>query len=147
MSVTAPLQDHHHQCDTLFARAEHTAEQGDWGACSSAFGEFAMQMERHFQIEEGVLFPAFEAATGIRSGPTEMMRMEHGQMRGLLVQMAANLAVRDAEDFGGNAETLLILMQQHNIKEENILYPLCDRTLGTAVGETVAERMGVACLP
>jgi hemerythrin-like domain-containing protein len=75
------------------------------------------------------------------------MRMEHGQMRGLLVQMAANLAVRDAEDFGGNAETLLILMQQHNIKEENILYPLCDRTLGTAVGETVAERMGVACLP
>jgi iron-sulfur cluster repair protein YtfE (RIC family) len=39
------------------------------------------------------------------------------------------LVARDAENFAGAAETLLILMQQHNMKEENILYPMCDQAL------------------
>lgn len=138
MSVTASLQSHHLHCDTLFAQAERTAAQGDWNACAASFREFAMQMERHFRTEEDVLFPAFEAATGMQGGPTQMMRMEHGQMRGLLAQMDVTLAVRDAEGFGGSAETLLILMHQHNIKEENILYLLCDRTLEGALGRAVA---------
>lgn len=144
MSLTAPLQRHHQQCDTLFARAEHAAEQGDWTACAAAFEDFAAQIERHFGTEEDVLFPAFETATGMRNGPTQMMRMEHGQMRGLIGQMRATLAARDAEGFGGGAETLLILMQQHNIKEENILYPLCDRALDEAIGQSVRERVGDA---
>lgn len=145
MTVTAPLQDHHRQCDTLFAQAEHAAGRGDWNTCAAAFAAFAAELERHFQTEEDILFPAFEAATGMQGGPTRMMRMEHGQMRGLLVKLAANLAVGDAEDFGGNAETLLILMQQHNIKEENILYPMCDRSLDATTGDSVAARMEMAC--
>jgi iron-sulfur cluster repair protein YtfE (RIC family) len=33
----------------------------------------------------------------------------------------------------GNAETLLIMMQQHNVKEENVLYPMCDQHLTAQV--------------
>lgn len=143
MSLTAPLQRHHQQCDALFARAEHAAEQGDWNACATAFEDFAAQMERHFGTEEEILFPAFETATGVHSGPTQMMRMEHGQMRGLIGQMRAALAARDKEGFGGGAETLLILMQQHNIKEENILYPLCDRALDEAIGQSIGQSVHV----
>ena len=137
MSVTAPLQTQHHRCDALFAQAERAAAQGDWGSCARDFADFAAELKRHFRTEEEILFPAFEAATGMQGGPTQMMRMEHGQMRGLLAQMDVTLAVRDAEGFGGSAETLLILMQQHNMKEENILYPMCDQALG---GD--AERVG-----
>ena len=37
------------------------------------------------------------------------------------------------------AESLLIMMQQHNMKEENVLYPMCDQHL---VGEpAVLERL------
>jgi DUF438 domain-containing protein len=79
------------------------------------------------------------------SGPTEVMRGEHRQMRDLLAQMRASLANRDSDDFGGNAETLLIMMQQHNMKEENILYPMCDNALGGSdVGASIASRLAAS---
>jgi len=36
---------------------------------------------------------------------------------------------KNAQSYGGSAETLLITMQQHNYKEEQILYPIADRIL------------------
>jgi len=83
----------------------------------------------HFDCEEKTLFPAFEARTGIAMGPTQMMRMEHLQMRALLDEAADALAAGDGEGYLGAAETLLIMMQQHNMKEENVLYPMCDQHL------------------
>ena len=74
-----------------------------------------------------------------------MMRHEHEQMRALLSQLAAACAARDGEAYAGTAETLLMLMQQHNMKEENILYPMCDRALGTeaeAVGAKLRHAAG-----
>jgi DUF438 domain-containing protein len=73
------------------------------------------------------------------------MRGEHRQMRDLLAQMKLALDERDGEGFGGAAETLLIMMQQHNMKEENILYPMCDNALGgSVVGATLAQRLAGA---
>jgi hypothetical protein len=61
-------------------------------------------------------------------------------MRELLAQMKAGLDDRDDDGFSGNAETLLIMMQQHNMKEENILYPMCDNALGGSdVGASIAR--------
>jgi hemerythrin-like domain-containing protein len=76
------------------------------------------------------------------SGPTEVMRGEHRQMRDLLGQMKGALASKDSDAFGGAADTLLILMQQHNMKEENILYPMCDNALGSSdIGASLVERL------
>jgi hemerythrin-like domain-containing protein len=96
-------------------------------------------MQAHFRAEEEVLFPAFEATTGMRQGPTQMMRHEHQQMRSLLSQLGEASAAHDGEGYAGAAETLLMLMQQHNMKEENILYPMCDRTLGAHAERICAE--------
>ena len=68
----------------------------------------------------------------MRMGPTQVMRNEHAQMRELIGASRAALEARDAEDYSGYAETLLIMMQQHNMKEENVLYPMCDQQLGDA---------------
>lgn len=142
MSITAPLFQHHKHCDEIFASAEDACANGDWAAGEKAFALLLSQLEAHFTSEEEVLFPAFEAATGMTSGPTEVMRGEHRQMRDLLAQMKGALAARDGDGFGGAAETLLILMQQHNMKEENILYPMCDNALGSSdVGASLAERL------
>lgn len=129
MSTTQPLFQHHKHCDEIFADAEAACANGDWVAGATAFADFAGQLETHFKSEEEVLFPAFESATGMVSGPTEVMRGEHRQMRELLAQMKQALDERDGDGFGGTAETLLIMMQQHNMKEENILYPMCDQHL------------------
>ncbi|MRR49615.1 MAG: hemerythrin domain-containing protein [Rhodocyclaceae bacterium] len=127
--LTFPLANHHKHCDDLFAQAEERAYAGDWDGCTESFNCFRDELEAHFSAEEQRLFPAFEGATGSIGGPTQMMRLEHAQMRELLAEMVSALRRRDAAAFSGGAETLLILMQQHNMKEENILYPMCDRTL------------------
>lgn len=86
-------------------------------------------MEKHFQAEEKLLFPTFESASGQSGGPTEVMRGEHRQMRDLFAAMADAFSEKNADEYAGQAETLLIMMQQHNIKEENILYPMCDSAI------------------
>ncbi|MDR2239257.1 MAG: hemerythrin domain-containing protein [Zoogloeaceae bacterium] len=128
--ITQALNNHHKLCDDNFADAEEAAHKGDWTACAATYGKFRDAMLTHFGVEEDILFPAFESNTGMTGGPTQVMRGEHVQMRDLLQQMDAALGRKDADGFGGAAETLLVMMQQHNMKEENILYPMCDQALG-----------------
>lgn len=147
-SLTEPLQQHHKHCDDLFADAEAAAADGDWVRCQALLTRFHGEIETHFRTEETVLFPAFETATGMTGGPTQMMRMEHAQMRDLIEQMQAALTAQAGEAFSGAAETLLVFMQQHNMKEENILYPMCDRTLtvqADTLGTQLRERLDAAC--
>ena len=122
------LGDDHHRCDKLFARAEEAVGKGANDA-ASAHAAFVAAMEQHFGMEENELFPAFESASGSSQGPTSVMRHEHQQMRQLFAEMGEALAEGRADDYLGAAETLLILMQQHNAKEEQILYPMSDRLL------------------
>ena len=129
-SFTEYLGDDHHRCDELFAAAEQAvAQQGPQAL--DAHGAFITAMERHFGIEEELLFPAFEAASGSSMGPTAVMRHEHEQMRQLFADMDAALQASQADDYLGARETLLILMQQHNAKEEQMLYPMTEHVLAS----------------
>ena len=73
------------------------------------------------------------------TGPTAVMRMEHRQILQMLESLQDALARRDRNDCLGLTETLLMLMQQHNAKEENILYPMSDRVLGARAAGLVAD--------
>lgn len=129
-TITDFMSTDHSRCDELFVSAEKAVSSGDWEAAGPAFEAFRTATEHHFAMEEGTLFPTFEEASGSTMGPTQVMRYEHEQMRALFADMAADLEARDADGFLGNAETLLVMMQQHNRKEEQILYPMADQTLG-----------------
>ena len=138
------LTDDHRQCDDLFAVVEQDVAAGDWEKADAAFARFCAAMLNHFDLEEGTLFPEFEAQTGMTMGPTQVMRSEHRQMRELLAAAEVSLGARDADDYSGYAETLLIMAQQHNMKEENILYPMCDMRLGgerDTLVDTLANRL------
>ena len=119
----------HRACDDLFASAEVAVAQKNWDGARSLFERFQAAMAHHLAMEEKVLFPAFEARTGMSMGPTQVMRMEHEQMRGLLQEMADAVANADHGRYLGLSETLNMLMQQHNLKEENMLYPMSDQVL------------------
>jgi hemerythrin-like domain-containing protein len=119
----------HHACDELFASAEESVSQKNWGGARALFDQFHASMLHHLTMEENVLFPAFEARTSSTGGPTQVMRMEHEQMRGLMQDMADAMAKTDYEGYLGLSETLNMLMQQHNMKEENVLYPMTDQVL------------------
>ncbi|HMM53780.1 MAG TPA: hemerythrin domain-containing protein [Candidatus Desulfobacillus sp.] len=125
------MEKHHKKCDEDFAAAEEAAHKGDWDACAKAYTKFRDEVLAHFSVEEDILFPPLEERSGITSGgPPQMMREEHEQMRPLLQQMDNALEQKNAGNFTATGETLLVMMQQHNMKEENILYPMIDHHLG-----------------
>ncbi|MBF0161523.1 MAG: hemerythrin domain-containing protein [Magnetococcales bacterium] len=119
----------HHRCDTLYAAAEGAAQDGDVARMTPLCYQFVVAMARHFRMEENGLFPAFEEKTGIRQGPTMVMRSEHEQMRGLMRQMHQAADDGDADQFLRAGGTLLFVMQQHNVKEEQMLYPMSESHL------------------
>lgn len=141
------LGNDHRACDDLFASVEAAVAQNDWGSARSLFGHFQAAMARHLAMEEDILFPAFESRTGMSGGPTQVMRMEHAQMRGLLQNMAQAIATADQSHYLGLSETLNMLMQQHNLKEENMLYPMADRVLGDERSSLIRAMEAVASDP
>ncbi len=134
------LGDDHNRCDDLFATAERAVDEQHWDDADRHFADFRTALSRHFAAEEDILFPAFETRSGMYSSPTQVMRAEHGQMNELVARMSEALSRRDTEAYLGEAQTLLILMRQHNLKEEQILYPLCDRALGNETDLMTALR-------
>src|SRR5574343_2110911 len=133
------MTDDHRRCDDFFAEAEQAVGKGDLPAARAAFDHFRSSVLAHFDSEEKTLFPTFEAKTGMTMGPTQVMRMEHQQMRSLLAEADEAMAQGQTDDFLGVSETLLIMMQQHNMKEENILYPMCDQHLAAEMAALVGE--------
>lgn len=138
-TISDLYQPHHRRCDDLFAEAEAAASDGKWDAAREATARFAKLLEAHLSSEEGTLFPALEQATGMRGGPTAVMRSEHQHMRAMVKSLEGAVERKAKDDYLGTSETLLVLMQQHNMKEEHILYPMCDRELSDAA---LLEKIG-----
>lgn len=130
--------DHRH-CDEFFAKAEELIAEGSWEQGRDAFKAFHDATENHFTMEEGILFPNFEQRTGQTMGPTQMMRMEHTQMRQLMADMEAAVTYEDEERYLGLSETLMMVMQQHNMKEEQMLYPMTDQVFAGDAEATLRE--------
>jgi len=129
----------HKDCDEAFARAEESAGK-DWSATEAKFNIFVRSMQQHLAMEEDVLFPAFEEQTGMSGGgPTETMRIEHEQMRRLFDEIQQAVTARDANQYLGLFETLMLLMQQHNLKEESMLYQMMDEVLGAQSADLIGR--------
>jgi len=129
MSFQQTLAAEHRACDAAFVKIEQAAHRADWQAAETAAKDFIAASEAHFAYEETQLFPALEAAMPMAAGPTSVMRGEHAQMRELFAELLDAIVARDGAALDESAVTLLLVMQQHNVKEENILYPMADRAL------------------
>ncbi|MAF83885.1 MAG: hemerythrin domain-containing protein [Gammaproteobacteria bacterium] len=127
------IQDHR-DCDERWVEVERAIESGDSTAVRASWETFNREQRHHLDKEEQVMFPAFEEATGMTTGPTVVMRMEHGQMRGLLEQMESAIPGGDFQTVLDLGDTLLMLVQQHNQKEEGMLYPMANSALGADWG-------------
>ena len=142
-TISKFMENNHRECDHLFAVAEESVANGKWQKAQSEFDAFRSETERHLAMEEEVLFPAFEAKTGMEGGPTLVMRSEHQQMRKVIDDMAQALGNKEGDAYLGLSETLMVLMQQHNMKEEQMLYRMMDQALGLEA-DSLLERAGAA---
>ncbi|MBD3648780.1 MAG: hemerythrin domain-containing protein [Pseudomonadales bacterium] len=137
--ILAYLSEDHAKCDEQFAAAEEMVSKGNWEQAGDGFRLFAESLEHHLAMEEQVLFRYLERAMGGPVGPVNVMKMEHTQMRELVQAMAEKLKAGDKDGFLGVSETLLVLMQQHNLKEEQILYPMAERALAADQGKVIED--------
>jgi iron-sulfur cluster repair protein YtfE (RIC family) len=125
------FEQDHRDCDARWADVEELLDTEDIDSARPAWNKFDAGMRRHMAMEEEVLFPAFEEVTGMGDGgPTAMMRMEHEQMKGLLDQIGVAMDSGDSQEALDIGDTLLMLVQQHNVKEEGMLYPMSENVLG-----------------
>jgi hypothetical protein len=57
-AMTDTFTEDHHRCDHLRAAAEASAGGSDWAAIGAAAAAPVAAMDRHFTIEEDIVFPA-----------------------------------------------------------------------------------------
>lgn len=141
-SVAGFLGADHDRLDALLADAAGGGgSAGDRG--SDAIRDFISGLRCHIAWEEEILFPAFEARTGMAdAGPTAVMRMEHDRIEQLLAALEIRAdADADAGDLDGLIADLVAILGAHNGKEEMILYPWIDRELAPDEVEAIVGRM------
>ncbi|MGF1694377.1 hemerythrin domain-containing protein [Vibrio lamellibrachiae] len=138
-SIQEFMTEHHKTCDNLLVEAEAVLANKDWSGFAALWGEFEKETLHHFNLEEQILFPAFEKQTGMTAGPTMVMRQEHAQIKSMFEQMALAIEQQDIERAMGSSESIMIFIQQHNMKEEQILYPMTDKHLSNS--SEIVEQM------
>ena len=122
------LQADHGRLDVLLNLAIQRAVSGK--PAGDVLTDFCWGVRRHFRIEEQRLFPAF-VETGGPGLPAQVMASEHRDIERQLVQLENDPAPSEAA-----LNYLRRTLDHHCFKEEGVLYPMLDVSLG-------AQRMGM----
>ncbi len=105
---------------------------------------FKSELEQHIIWEEDILFPIFEKKTGIKNaGPTSVMRMEHIQIKNHLQEIKRKLHTKKIQDPCKEEVALFKVLQSHNQKEENILYPGIDNLTSEQEKEQMIKQISL----
>lgn len=128
----------HDRLDAIELRATEAWDAGRARDGARLHQRFVFGLLRHIRFEESVLFPEFERLTGVAPdrGPTAVMRVEHRLIEVLLDEVAA-AADRGLRPPVHARDDLRATLENHNVKEENVLYPLLDRTLAAAEADAL----------
>lgn len=141
-TVTEFLQSDHTRLDSLYDTFSKAVTEGDWSAATTGFAEFNHGLRRHIRGEEEILFPLFEEKTGMtEAGPTHVMKTEHVDIREILDKIEAAIKNQVADKATENANQLRLTLGDHNMKEENVLYPESDSFISEAERAAVVKKM------
>lgn len=129
----------HDRLDELFAEIR---KESDPAKARGWFAKFDSGLRAHIAWEEEILFPHFEAKTGMRdAGPTAVMRMEHDEIKQQLRNIDDAIGKRDPSPA---LDALVDVLTPHNQKEENVLYPWLDQSLSEAEKSAALDRIRAA---
>jgi iron-sulfur cluster repair protein YtfE (RIC family) len=104
------------------------------------------ELRRHIYVEEELLFPPLQAAG--MTGPILVMLREHAQMWPVLATLDRELVQGVGDDELRRAcRQLLVLLQHHNPKEEQIIYPQVDHVVGDDKRHGALELLNTGQMP
>lgn len=141
-AVNEALSWDHDRLDDLESRAFKARECGDFAEAKALYAVFAFGLRRHIRFEEELLFPEFEKKAGFPAdmGPTAVMRDEHLEILECLdrIERAIGDAATSLESL---RHGLHLVLGNHNLKEENIVYPMTDQALGEPEADALVARI------
>jgi uncharacterized protein (DUF2249 family)/hemerythrin-like domain-containing protein len=129
-TVSDYLESDHRRLDGILPDVDRLVSAGEVARACEQFEEFSCGLNRHIEAEEQILFPSFEQLTGLTSGPTLVMRAEHVEIRRWMGTATAALGAGDVAGYRNAIHQLTRVLVAHNMKEEQILYPMTDRAAG-----------------
>ena len=140
--VNEALSWDHDRLDALEARAFAARATGDLDEAKAIYAVFAHGLRRHIRFEEEILFPEFETRAGFSPevGPTAVMRDEHREILRCLDRIEAGIGEKDGS-VDSSRHSLHAVLGNHNLKEENIVYPLTDQALSAEERDAHVARM------
>ena len=115
-------------------------ESGDFQKAREAYERFEEVLARHIATEHELLFPLFEARTGL-VGPTAVLREEHRQIQAAVEVMSEGLERGDPHVFREGLRSLRAVLRDHSAKEEHVLYPIADRLLSESERTALLPRL------
>jgi iron-sulfur cluster repair protein YtfE (RIC family) len=140
-SVTGYLGWDQDRLDEGLRSVSSEVGKGRFAEAAAGYEEFERGLLRHLRIEEELLFPVFEARSGMVNGPTEVMRDEHRQVRMALALMRRGVLEGDTTVYLDGLRFFASVLADHNAKEEHILYPTLDRLLRPAERAALVSRL------
>ncbi len=130
-SINDYMMGDHRTCDSSLANSITAAQSGDVDGMTRDGNDFLKRIRVHIDMEENVLFPAFEERTGMtEAGPSITMKEEHQVMLPMLDQMQQAIEAKNAASYADVASQLNDILTQHNMKEEQMMYSMIDSALG-----------------
>ena len=135
-TLAQALEREHHEIDAGL----ETFATGNAGV--APLHQAISALRRHIYLEEAMLFPPLREKGFF--APVMVMIREHGEMWRLMDQLEAAPEPKATDD----AYTqLLALIEAHNMKEEQILYPSADTALDAEAAARLSAFMASGSTP
>ena len=147
----------HREFDELFLYHQEALLSLDIYGASEILARYKPELLTHMKQEEDLLLPLYQARAGrIPGGPVEFFLGEHKKMAAFIDEFQKAL-IRMRSESGSQLKRSIIalldrestykcLLEHHNLREKNILYPWLDRVTTEAERATILEKcLGRTC--
>jgi hemerythrin-like domain-containing protein len=145
------LLDIHRVLRELFLQHQEALLDADLARARERLEEFERRLLHHIREEEELLLPIYQRAGVIPGGPPVLFTGEHKRMRELLAGFGQALSSPEQNPASRKRGILWLLdrqatfknlMEHHDLRETNILYPALDRVTSEAERREVLARCG-----
>lgn len=130
----------HAELDELFLQHQEALFAGELAGAGELLDRFVARLRVHMRHEEDWLLPLYEErrerVAAERAAAADVYRLEHARMLALLAELRAALrgleasgapAARDVIALLDRESTFKHLVEHHDTREHNALYPALDR--------------------
>lgn len=127
----------HEDLGEFFLRHQEALLAGNLSTAAALLESYEQRLRQHIRDEEDLLLPVYERAGRIPGGAVEFFTGEHRKMLEMLTRLRHDLsrieaqpAPRDIIRLFDDAAKYKSLVEHHDQREQNILYPALDRVTG-----------------